>query len=165
MANLKYYNETTEQWENLVIGKQGPAGTPGPTGPTGPLPTSTAPGTVETAAIGLGYMGVPQSTDATTTGSYTIQAADAGKHIYASATRTINIPANVSVPLPIGTTIVLIAAAGATITITIPATDTLRISGSGTGGAGISRTLSPHGMATIIKTTSTLWYISGNGLS
>jgi hypothetical protein len=165
VANLKYYNETTEQWESLVIGQQGPGGPTGPVGPTGPLPTSTTPGTVETAAIGLGYMGIPQSTDATTTGSYTIQAADAGEHIYASATRTIAIPANVSVPLPIGTTVVLIAGAGATITITIPATDTMLIAGSGTGGAGASRTLAPHGVATIIKTTSTLWYISGNGLT
>jgi hypothetical protein len=163
MANLKYYNETTEQWETLVIGKQGPAGVTGPIGPTGPVPTFTTPGTVETAAIGLGYMGIPQSAE--TTGSYTIQAADAGKHIYASATRTITIPANVSVPLPIGTTVVLIAAAGATITVAIPATDTLRISGSGTGGAGTSRILAPHGVATIIKVTSTLWYISGSGLS
>jgi hypothetical protein len=165
VANLKYYNETTEQWESLVIGQQGPGGPTGPVGPTGPIPTSTTPGTVETAAIGLGYMGIPRSTDATTTGSYTIQPADAGEHIYASATRTIAIPANVSVPLPIGTTVVLIAGAGATITITIPATDTMLIAGSGTGGAGASRTLAPHGVATIIKTTSTLWYISGNGLT
>lgn len=165
MANLKYYNETTEQWETLVIGKQGPAGVTGPLGPTGPVPTSTTPGTVETAAIGLGYMGIPQSSDATTTGAYTIAAADAGEHIYASATRTITIPANVSVPLPVGTTVVLIAGAGATITIAIPATDTLLIAGSGTGGAGTSRTLSPHGIATLVKVTSTLWYISGNGVN
>ena len=163
MANLKYYNETTEEWETLVIGKQGPAGVTGPLGPTGPVPTSTTPGTVETAAIGLGYMGIPQSVE--TTGAYTIAAADAGEHIYASSTRTITIPANVSVPLPIGTTIVLIAGAGATITIAIPATDTLLQAGLGTGGAGVSRTLAPHGIATIIKATSTLWYISGNGLS
>jgi hypothetical protein len=26
MANLKYYNETTSEWESLVIGKQGPSG-------------------------------------------------------------------------------------------------------------------------------------------
>jgi hypothetical protein len=65
----------------------------------------------------------------------------------------------------VGTTVALIAGAGATITITIPATDTLLIAGSGTGGAGTSRTLTSHGIATIIKATSTLWYISGNGLS
>ena len=164
MANLKYYNSTTSQWETLVTGKQGPIGPTGPLGPTGPVPTSTTPGTIETAAIGLGYMGIPQSTDATTTGAYTITAADSGEHIYASATRTITIPANSSVALPIGTTISFIAGAGATMTIAIT-TDTLLIAGSGTGGAGTSRTLAPHGVATIIKATSTLWYISGSGLS
>jgi hypothetical protein len=65
--------------------------------------------------------------------------------------------------LPVGTTIVLIAGVGATITVAIT-TDTLLIAGSGTGGAGTSRTLSPHGIATLIKATSTLWYISGSGL-
>jgi hypothetical protein len=33
MANLKYYNEETSEWETLVIGKQGPTGLTGPTGP------------------------------------------------------------------------------------------------------------------------------------
>jgi hypothetical protein len=32
MANLKYYNSTTSQWETLVIGKQGPTGATGPAG-------------------------------------------------------------------------------------------------------------------------------------
>jgi hypothetical protein len=159
MANLKYYNEETSEWETLVIGKQGPTGL---TGPTGPVPTSTTPGTIETAAIGLGYMGIPQSSG--TTGSYTITAADAGEHIYASATRTVTIPANGTLALPVGTTIVFISGAGATMTIAIT-TDTLLIAGLGTGGAGISRTLDPHGIATAIKATSTLWYISGSGLS
>jgi hypothetical protein len=109
-------------------------------------------------------MGIPQSTDATTTGDYTITAADAGEHIYASASRTITIPANGTVALPIGTTILLVAGAGATITIEITA-DTLLIAGSGAGGAGVSRTLFSHGAATLIKATSTLWYISGSGLS
>jgi hypothetical protein len=35
MANLKYYNSTTSQWETLVIGKQGPTGPTGATGPAG----------------------------------------------------------------------------------------------------------------------------------
>ena len=36
MANLKYYNSTTSQWETLVIGAKGELGPTGPTGPTGP---------------------------------------------------------------------------------------------------------------------------------
>jgi hypothetical protein len=66
--------------------------------------------------------------------------------------------------LPIGTTIVFIAGAGATMTIAIT-TDSLLTAGSGNGGAGVSRTLAPHGIATAVKTTSTLWYISGIGLT
>ena len=129
-----------------------------------PSSGTPADGTIATAANGVGYMGIPQSSAAGTTGSYTVAAADAGKQIYASATRTVTIPANGSVALPVGTTIVFIAGSGATMTIAIT-TDTLLVAGSGTGGAGTSRTLAPHGIATAIKVTSTLWYISGNGLS
>jgi hypothetical protein len=116
--------------------------------------------TTSTAARGLGYMGVPQSTAATTS-AYTIVAADAGEHIYTTATRTITIPANASVAFPIGTAITFITATGATATIAITS-DTLILAGPGTTG---SRTLAPFGMATAIKITSTSWIISGNGLS
>ena len=131
---------------------------------TGTVTGTPADGTTTSAATGFGYMGVPQSSAAGTTGSYTITAADAGEHIYASATRTVTIPANGTVALPIGTTIVFIAGSGATMTIAIT-TDTLLTAGSGNGGAGTSRTLAPHGIATAVKTTSTLWYISGIGLT
>jgi hypothetical protein len=116
--------------------------------------------TTTTAARGAGYMGVPQSA-AATTGAYTIVAADAGEHIYSTATRTITIPANGSVGFPVGTAITFIAATGTTVTIAIT-TDTLLLAGSGTTG---NRTLAPFGMATAIKITSTSWIISGNGLS
>jgi hypothetical protein len=33
MPVLKYYNQSTSQWEPVIVGKQGPAG---PTGPQGP---------------------------------------------------------------------------------------------------------------------------------
>jgi hypothetical protein len=115
--------------------------------------------TVTTAANGVGYMGLPQNS--TTTGSYTIVAADAGEHIYASATRTVTIPANSALALPIGTTLTFIAGAGATMTIAIT-TDTMYLAGAGTTG---SRTLAAHGIATAVKTTSTTWIISGNGLT
>jgi hypothetical protein len=116
--------------------------------------------TISTAARGLGYMGVPQST-AATTGAYTVTAADAGEHIYSTATRTITIDSNANLALPVGTAITFIAATGATVTIAIT-TDTMLLAGAGTTG---SRTLAPFGMATAIKITSTSWIISGNGLS
>jgi len=128
---------------------------------TGLRYTSTiADATTATAARGIGYMGIPQSA-AATTGSYTIVAADAGEHIYTTATRTVTIPANSSVAFPVGTAITFIAATGATVTIAIT-TDTLLLAGAGTTG---SRTLAPFGMATCVKITSTSWIISGNGLT
>jgi hypothetical protein len=122
--------------------------------------TSISDATTTTAARGAGYMGIPQSS-AATTGAYTIVAADAGEHIYSTATRTVTIPANASVAFPVGTAITFIAATGTTVTIAIT-TDTLLLAGAGTTG---SRTLAPFGMATAIKITSTSWIISGNGLT
>ena len=120
---------------------------------------TAAAATVATASTGVGYMGLPQNT--TTTGSYTIVAADAGKHIYSTATRTVTIPANSALALPIGTTLTFIAGVGATVTIAIT-TDTMYLAGPGTTG---SRTLAPFGIATAVKLTSTTWIISGNGLT
>ena len=116
-------------------------------------------GTLTTASNGVGFLGLPQN--ATTTGAYTIVAGDAGTHIYASATRTVTIPANASVALPIGTTLTFVAGSGATMTIAIT-TDTMYLAGPGTTG---SRTLAPFGMATAVKLTATTWIISGNGLT
>jgi hypothetical protein len=120
---------------------------------------SPAAATTSTGASGFGYMGLPQN--GATTGAYGIVAADAGTHIYSSATRTITIPANATIPMPIGSTIVFIAGSGATVTIAITS-DTMYLAGLGTTG---SRTLAAFGMATAVKITSTSWIISGNGLT
>ena len=126
----------------------------------GTSPTITpAAGTTTIAAAGAGYMGLPQN--ATTTGAATVAAADAGKHIYSTATRTITIDSNANLALPVGTTVTFIAGTGATVTIAIT-TDTMYLAGTGTTG---SRTLAAFGVATAIKITSTTWIISGNGLT
>jgi len=122
------------------------------------IPTVAA-GTTSTATVGAGYMGLPQN--ATTTGAATVAAADAGKHIYSTATRTITIDSNANLALPIGTTVTFIAGSGATVTIAIT-TDTMYLAGAGTTG---SRTLAAFGVATAVKIASTTWIISGNGLS
>lgn len=136
------------------------AGDPGTATPT--APSGTTSGTVTTSASVAGYMGMPQA--ATTTGALALDASHAGKHVYSTATRTVTIPANSAVAYEIGTTISFIAASGATVTIAIT-TDTLLLAGTGAGGAGTSRTLAAHGMATAVKVASTTWYISGNGLT
>ena len=120
---------------------------------------SPAAGTISTGASGFGYMGLPQN--ASVTGNYTIVAADAGTHIYSSATRIITIPANATTAMPVGSTVVFIAGPGATVTIAITS-DTMYLAGFGTVG---SRTLAAFGMATAVKITATSWIISGNGLT
>jgi hypothetical protein len=125
----------------------------------GTVTGNPAAGTTSTGTSGFGYMGLPQN--ATTTGAYTVVAADAGKHIYSTATRTITIPANATTAMPVGSTLVFIAGSGATVTIAITS-DTLYLAGPGTTG---SRTLAAFGMATAVKITATSWIISGNGLT
>jgi len=97
---------------------------------------------------------------------YTFVLADANNgflHPAADTTgRTWTIPANSSVAYPVGTVLTFInenAAGSLTIAIT---SDTLRLGGSSSTG---SRTLAANGMATAIKITSTVWYISGTGLT
>lgn len=131
---------------------------------TGTVTTATLTGspsaaTTTNGANGVGYMGLPQNS--ATTGAYGVVAADAGKHIYSTATRTVTIPANGTIAMPVGATVVFVAGSGATVTIAIT-TDTMYLAGLGTTG---SRTLAAFGMATAVKITSTSWIISGNGLT
>jgi hypothetical protein len=140
-----------QQWQNsagTVMSKIDSAGNITPGTPTVATPVSSA-----------GYLGMPQISTAT---SYTLTAADVGKHVYTTVTgQTITIPANASVALPIGTTYTFINPASVSTTIAIT-TDTMYLAGTGTTG---SRTLAAFGMATAVKVTSTTWVISGNGLT
>jgi hypothetical protein len=110
---------------------------------------------------GVGYINVPQNAQ---TGSYTLVAGDAGKHIYhaaAAAVATYTIPANASVPYALGTAVTFINMSTNAVTIAIT-TDTLYLGGTGTTG---SRTLALYGVATCVKMTSTTWVITGSGLT
>src|SRR3990167_1246177 len=95
---------------------------------------------------------------------YTLLITDAFKHILHPVAddnaRTFTIPANASVAFPVGTVITFLNEQN-TLTIAIT-TDTLTLVGAGSTG---SRTLAENGMATIIKTDTTRWWISGTGLS
>lgn len=113
------------------------------------------------ASASVGYLGTPQNAQVT---NYTLVLADSGKQIYmaaAQAATTYTIPANSSVPFPVGTSVTFVNSSTNNMTISIT-TDTLTLSPAGTGG---SRTLAQYGIATAIKVTSTLWYISGTGLT
>jgi len=97
---------------------------------------------------------------------YTLTMTDIGKQIYHPssdiAARTWVIPSNVSVAFPIGAPITFVNGTGAgTITISIN-NDTLIFAGIGTTG---SRTLAADGNATALKIDTTVWQISGSGLT
>lgn len=98
--------------------------------------------------------------------AHTLELTDAGCHLYRPVSDTTariwTIPANNEVVFPIGTVITMVNdGASGNITININS-DTL-IWGS-TGGTG-SRVLAPYGAATILKVTSTRWWIYGFGIT
>jgi hypothetical protein len=107
------------------------------------------------------YSNVPVNSQSA---AYTTVLADAQKFILHPTAdnnaRTFTIDSNANVAYPIGTCITFINQIN-TVTISITS-DTLTWAGSASTG---SRTLAAGGMATAIKVTSTLWFISGVGLS
>lgn len=109
----------------------------------------------------VGYSGIPANSQSA---NYTAVAGDANKVILHPLSdnnpRTFTIPANSSVPYPVGTTITFINMIN-TVTVAITS-DTMYLAGAGTTG---SRTLAAYGIATAVKVDSTVWIISGNGLS
>jgi hypothetical protein len=114
--------------------------------------------TVAGAAITNNVVQNSQST------AYTTVIGDAGKHILHPTAdnnaRTFTIDSNANVAYPIGTTITFVNQIN-TVTIAITS-DTLVLAGAGTTG---SRTLAANGVATAIKISSTVWIISGTGLT
>jgi hypothetical protein len=108
----------------------------------------------------VGFRDIPFNSQGT---PYTLALTDRGKCInFTSATPTLTIPANASVAFPVGTIITVInGTATGNITINIT-TDTLKWPPAGTAG---SRTVAPNGVATLLKITTTIWYITGSGIS
>jgi hypothetical protein len=130
-----------------------------------PVLGTPASGTLSSCTVdgtnSVGYLGMPQNAQ---TGSYTLVAADAGKHIYhaaAAGAATYTIPANGSVAYAIGTAVSFINLSTTAISIAIT-TDTMYLSSAGTTG---TRTLAQYGTATAVKVTSTAWIITGSGLT
>jgi hypothetical protein len=117
-----------------------------------------------TSTVSVGYRGIPQSGGGYKGSNYTAVLSDAGNSIVTSTTGlTFAIPANASVAYPIGTTLTFVYSNGTgSLSIAINS-DTLYL--ANTGGTTGARTLSPFGIATAIKVTSTAWIISGAGLA
>jgi hypothetical protein len=119
--------------------------------------TSTGGITSSNLADAVGYKGLPQNSQ---TSGYTLALSDMGKHI-SITTGGVTIPANGAVAFPIGSAVTIFNNSGSSQTISIT-TDTLRQAGTANTG---SRTLAQYGVATVLKVTSTVWVISGAGLS
>ena len=110
-----------------------------------------------TGTISTSSGDIPQNSQ---NAGYTLVLTDKGKHIYMATAGAFTIPANASVAFPTGSAITFYNPTTAcTIAIT---SDTLRW--AATGGTG-TRTLAQYGIATILKVASTVWSISGTGLS
>ena len=112
-----------------------------------------------TSTTSAGYLGMPQTI--VSAANYTVAITDQGKHLYVTTAANVTIPANSSVSFPVGSTIAIIANAGASANISVTS-DTMYLGGTGTTGY---RTLAAYGMATAVKTTGNVWFISGSGLT
>lgn len=110
-------------------------------------------GTPTTGGNTIGYLEIPQSSNTT------LALTDSGKHV--SVSSGVTIPANSSVAFPTGSAVSIYNNSGSSITISITS-DTLRQAGTTNTG---SRTLAAYGVATVLKVASTVWVITGAGLS
>ncbi len=110
-------------------------------------------GTPTTGGNTIGYLEVPQSSNTT------LALADSGKHV--SVSSNVTIPANGSVAFPTGSAVSIYNNSSSSITISITS-DTLRQAGTSNTG---TRTLAGYGVATVLKVSSTVWVITGAGLS
>ena len=152
---------------SIGIGYVGSAGNNGYTGSAGTSGTNGYTGSAGTSGTN-GYTGSAAPTNLPQTiisSNYTTVIGDAGGHLYytTSTTATITLSTNSSVAYALGSIITVISGAGAgVITITSGTNETLLMANSGFTGA---RTLNSPGIATVIRVTTTTWFISGAGLS
>ena len=91
-----------------------------------------------------------------TTGTYTLVAADAGKHVL--ATGTVTIPNSI---FSAGDAVTIINNSGSDITLTASVGTLYNTADAATG----NRTLAGRGMVTVLFSSATVAYISGAGLS
>jgi len=98
-----------------------------------------------------GFRGLPRTVAA----SRTLVIEDTGGMLHLSG--NLSIQANATYGFPIGSTIVISNSTSSSITVSITS-DTLRLAGTTSTG---TRTIGPYGLATLVKTNTTEWKISG----
>ena len=104
-----------------------------------------------------GFRGAPGNTQDT---NYTLVLSDAGKTILhtSGSAHAWTIPPNSSVAFPTGTVVVMLNSGSGAVTITRGSGVALRAAGDSTDE---NKTLSQHGVATLIKAATDSWYVSG----
>jgi hypothetical protein len=117
------------------------------------------PNTTNTTSIG--YLGIPQNLQNT---SYTLSLSDQGKHIFSqnTALQSILIPTNANVAFPVGTAVSIVLQGIGNIKVLNPGV-TLYL--AGTAGARANANISSWGFASLLKTDTNAWWISGSGVS
>lgn len=110
----------------------------------------------------IGYRDLPQ----VTAGNVTLTINDGGKHYYSnsSANVTITIPTNDVVGFPIGTAIMIINRGPGFITVLPQSTNVINLFLVGNTVSNTGRTISNSGLASLIKTETNVWFISGVGV-
>ena len=144
MPNIKIYNDVTDQWEYLVVGKQGPQGPTGPSGATGAPGDPTL--TITTPTI--------------TANAYTVQLSDASRFLQinnGATACTVFIPTDAAVAFPIGTQINIaqISTGQVTIAAVTPGTTTV----NATPGLKLRAQWSG---ATLVKRAANTWWVTGD---
>jgi Major tropism determinant N-terminal domain len=105
----------------------------------------------------VSVLGKEMPQNAVTSGNYTLQLTDRGKHIYNTGTGDVRIPTNASVAFPIGTVITLISGDNAFhLTAVDSGTTTLKLSNSGTT---TSINIPADTYTTILKIATEKWII------
>lgn len=105
---------------------------------------------------------IPQNAQSST---YTLQASDAGKHIYStsSTVQTINVPNNGSVSWSVGSTVMLVIQGTGSMNV-IPATGvTMYLANNSTAKAYAN--VYSYGMATLLNVGANTWFINGAGVT
>jgi len=110
----------------------------------------------------LGYRDMPQ----VTAGNVTLTINDGGKHYYSTSSANIilTIPTNDVVSFPIGTAIMIINRGPGYITVLPQLTNVINLFLVGNAVSNTGRTISSVGLASLIKTETNVWFISGVGV-
>jgi hypothetical protein len=114
-----------------------------------------------TGTVNIGYLGIPQNLQNT---SYTLSLLDQGKHIFSQTTalQSILIPTNANVAFPVGTAVSIVLQGIGNIKVLNPGV-TLYL--AGTAGTRANANISSWGFASLLKTDTNAWWISGSGVS